>query len=274
MRRRMLVWLIVVAGLVTGCTLNAGTEFAAEYEKYLVTRDDVADYDVRGYNNLPGQGNADTRVDLRDGLTDDQIATAISEIARYRTDQKVNHHNLSVFVTTPNGSGAPARVSVFVRTGDEPVQDTDPAALRERVQLVRAYAVTDPGLIEMWASAGDLDARTSGDPYASADALVAYAQTRPPTVRRLSARSGHVGSLGVVSLDADGSVQALRPMRLILAALPPDVTPRRWRATSQEPVDAPQFELDLPAGTDPAVLAAVEQRAAALGVPLRAIIAR
>lgn len=270
----MLVLLIVVAGLLTGCTVNAGTEFAAEYEQYLDTRDDVVGYDVRGYNPLPTRGTADSRVDLRDGLTDDQIATAISEMARHRTDQSVVHHQLSVFFTTPNGSGAPARVSVFVRTGDQAVQNTDPAALLERVQMVRAYAATDPGLIEMWASAADLDARTAGDPYASADALARYVETRPPDVRYLSAGTGDVGSLGAVSFDVGDPVEALRPMRLILAVLPPDLTPLRWHATSRRPVDTPRFELDLPRGFDPAVLTAVEQRAAALGVPLQAIIAR
>lgn len=267
-------FLMAVAVLLTGCTLNAGSKFADEYERYLDGRDDVIAYQVRGHNDLPGQGSADTRVDLADGLTDAQIAKAVGELAGHPSQRSIAHHNLAVYFDTPNASGRPARVAVFVRTGDDPLQDTSARALTERIGQVRAFAATDPGLTELSAYISELRAQTDGDPFVSADALTAYLETEPPGVRRLTAATGRVGSLGAVSFDAGDSVAALRPMRELLATLPPGLIPLRWWANSEMPVDTAEFEVDLPTGTDPAVLAGLEQRAAALGVPLRALIAR
>lgn len=260
--------------LLSSCQMNAGTEFASQFGRYLDGRDDVASHRIRGNNDLPGRGSADSRVDLRDGLSDAELARSISEITHHRVARKIAHHNLSFYFPAVNGSGAPATVSVFVRTGDGALGDTSPAALERRIAEVRAFAASDPGLITLDTFIHDLRGSTTGDPYVTADRLNDYLRTDPPGVRYVSATSGDVGALGVVSFDAGDSVEQLRPLRQVLAALPPGVTPVRWRANSQRPVTAPQFELVLPRGTDPAVLEAAEHRAAEAGIPLSASIAR
>lgn len=273
-RRAVLAGLLACLILVTGCTLNAGTGFADEFGGYLDTRADVDSHRVRGNNDLPGTGSADSRVQLRAGLTDPELAAAISEIATHRADQQIAHHNLTVAFPAENGSGGEAVVSVFLRLGDGALGDTSPAALETRIGQVRDFAAADPALVELSATVSDLHASTTGDPFVTAGALTDYLRTEPPGVQRATARSGAPGSLGVVSFDVGDPIDALRPMVAILGVLPAGTVPRRWRASSQRPFTAPQFELDLPRGTDPAVLEAARQQAAALGVPLRALIAK
>ena len=260
--------------VMTGCTLNAGSGFADEFGRYLDTRSDVESHRIRGNNDLPGTGSADSRVELRAGLTDPELAAAISEIATHRTDQEIAHHNLTVAFPAENGDGGPATVSVFVRLGDGALGDTSPAALQTRIGQVRDFAAADPDLVELSATVADLHASTAGDPFVTAGALTDYLRTAPPGVQRATARSGTPGSLGVVSFDVGDPIDGLRPMVEILGVLPAGTVPRRWRASSQRPFTEPQFELDLPRGTDPAVLEAARRQAAALGVPLRALIAK
>lgn len=269
----MLAVVLIVVLMVTGCTLNAGSEFAGEFGRYLDSRADVISHRVHGNNDLPGSGSVDSRVQLRDGLTDAELAAAIGEIATHRVDQPIAHHNLTVAFPAENGSGEPAKVSVFLRLGDGALGDPEPPALRARITQVREFAAADPDLTELSATVGDLRASTSGDPFVTAEALTGYLRTSPPGVTRATARTGEPGSLGVVSFDVGDSIDDLRPMVQLLGVLPDGMVPRRWRATSQRPFTEPQFELDLPRGTDPAMVDALEQRAAALGVPVRAVIA-
>ena len=77
-----------------------------------------------------------------------------------------------------------------------------------------------------------------------------------------------------VAFDKGDDLQQLEPMRQLLAALPAGVVPSRWLASSAKPYTSPFFEIVVPRGTDPTAVRGVEDRAAKLGVPVKAYVAK
>jgi len=259
---------VLAAVMLAGCTLNAGSAFADQYEEYLDTVPEVDTYQIRGNNDLPGTGSADTTVTLKDGLTDAEIAEVISSLASHRVEKQVREHRLTVRLPAANGSGEQIEVSVSfdIRKSTDPVSVDEAAAMVERITT---FAAAEPDLTDVTTGVDSIRATTKGDPFALADRLTDYLADEPAEFYQVTAST----EIGHVVFFAGDQIDALRPLNDVLGALPEGVEPSRWRATSQNADHAPLFEIALPAGTSDDVVTTLETAAQDAGIEVKVTVA-
>jgi len=266
MLKRCVVVLATV--MLAGCTLNAGSAFAEQYEKYLDTVPEVDTYQIRGNNDLPADGSADSTVTLKDGLTADEVAAVTAELASHRVEQTVREHRLSIRFPVANGSGEQIVVSVSfdIRKNTGPVSVDQAAAMVERITT---FAAADPDLTDITTGVDSIRATTDGDPFALADRLTDYLADEPAEFYQVTAST----DIGHVSFFAGDPIDALRPLTDVLKAVPEGVEPTRWRATSQNADRDPLFEIALPAGTRDDVAATLDTAAQDAGIDVKVTVA-
>ena len=257
---------ILGALCLAGCSPNAGTAFGSEFEQYLESRDDVADFTVRGHNDAPFRGSADSEISLVRGLDDARIAQVAAEIADQPLPRSISHHRITLYFDAVNASGAGAAVSVAVPPGAD-----DAARYREQIGSVRSLAADDPGLVQLRTTSNSLLAQTEYDPFVTAELLSGFLREAPADVDFvLVERDGRE----FVGFDTGDNLDELLRMRRVIAAVPEEITPRRWSASSRAPLERARLEIVLPPGTDPSVLDILYREAVAAGVELDATTAR
>ena len=126
----------LTAAALSSCTLNAGTAFAEQYEQFLSTQPEVASYAVRGHNDLPANGSADTSVTLHDGLSDETVAATIDRLAAHVPEQKVHRHGLTVSFSATNAEQVLAMVALNTR-----IDDGRPVSADDTLRRVRSLRV-------------------------------------------------------------------------------------------------------------------------------------
>ena len=269
MLTRILAGVVVTASLlVSGCSANAGSVFAEQYGDYLDTVPEVESHQVRGNNDLPGVGSADTQVVLKPGLSAEQVADVFAQLASHRVEQKVSEHHLSVRFVSPNGSGVDAVVSVYATVEKNPAK-LSTADAREQVDRVIAFAAQEPGLTDYSTFVNTVHVKTEGDPFDTAQRVLDFLSSRAKASTIIMVSSGP----GSIWLFNDSSLDDLRVINKVLAALPDDVRPDRWRASSQNPTRDAVFEIALPKGTSEDVVSSLEKSAEANGIKVKVTVA-
>lgn len=265
---KRVVALMIALTVLAGCTLNAGSAFAEQYEEYLDTVPEVDTYLIRGNNDLPANGSADTTVTLKDGLTEEQVAAVIAELSGHRVEQKIGDHRLTIRFPTPNGAGEQILVSVslLVNASSGAIAADDAAG---RVERITTFAAADHDLTDVTTGVDSIRATTSGDPFALADRLTALLTGESTEFYQVTAST----EIGHVSFFIGDPIDALRPLTDVLTALPEGIEPTRWRATSQNADREPLFEIALPAGTPDDVVTTLQTAAQDVGIEVEITVA-
>lgn len=261
--------LVALTALVSGCTANAGSAFAEQYGAYLDTVPEVESQQVRGNNDLPGVGSADTQVVLKPDLTAEQVAGVFAKLASHRVDQKVSEHHLSVRFVTPNGSGDDAVVSVYATVDKNPAT-LSKADAREQVDRIVDFAAQDPGLTDYSTFVNTVHVTTDDDPFATAQRVLDFLPRQPEGLMNVMVSSGP----GSIWLFNDSSLDELRPITKVLSVLPDDVEPKLWRASIQNPSREAVFEIVLPPDTSDEVVGKLERVAELNAIAVKVTVAR
>ena len=268
MLTRLVVPVAAVVALLAGCTLNAGSAFAEQYSAYLDSVPVVAEHQVRGNNDAPAHGSADTTVTLVAGLDPSRVADVVTELANHRVDQAVGEHRLTVRFWTPNGAGEQVLGSVSWSIED----DADALVVSDVAPHVRRavdFLAADAQLTDLMTGVGVARVRTTGDPFETTERASILAEGATTEFFQITVST----DVGHVSVFAGDSVDALRPLDEVLDAVPDGVEVTRWRATSQNATREPLFEIALAAGTGDDVVRVIESAARAAGITVEVTVA-
>ncbi|ALG84757.1 hypothetical protein [Gordonia phthalatica] len=253
--------LALIAPLSVGC--NRADGYADEFSAYLRDQPAVESFSVRPNNAVLSAGSVDSTVRLRAGMSDDEVAQTIRTIASHNVGGGAGvTSRIRVSFPSVNGATAAADVTVIVIPGSENPRTGDPSTVLGWVQRTRALVAADSSItaLDLWSDS--IHADTTAAAYPLAERLDRFVAMRPDGLVRLAVSGGDCH----LQWDAGDRLDALAPYRDLLAALPPDRQPVHCRASSQTPLTEPSFFLTLPRGTEPTVLAAVQDLAARLGL--------
>ena len=255
---------VVAASALVAC--NDANAFADEYAAYLETQPSVETFRVRPNNTMPGAESVDSTITLRDGMSDDDVTATIQRLAAHQVDERIDEHRLRVTFSARDGEAA---VTLLVIPGSDNPRMGDRSTLRHWVQRTRAATVETPTIValRLWSDA--VDATTAASAFPVATAIDAFVESEPAGLVQLSVSGADCN----LQWDADDSPTALAAYRDLIALLPNGVAPAHCRASSQRPLTEASFFITVPRDTAPAIVQAMRERAADLGVPAEITVA-